>query len=660
MGAALQAQPTRALIVEAPAGTRGPLDPLDLLRAENPAQEFLVEVREVQGRTSAQADDFVQFEVRSERAGYVTLLNQNPEGTLTFLYPNPFAANRTIAANQWVRFPDDRSFRIQVTPPFGLELVKVLVTPEPLVSQAALDRASQSRSLVVVEGEPTEEGTTDLNGLDPAAWGVATMRMTTVGPPSSPSARSLDVPAGANYYSNRPVERWRTVYGERVGPTRSVGTPPRAQPPAVEGHTGEIIVIGRRGRGSRSFGDPLAVGSMFSPIRVVDPSRDSRDASGTRSLFETHGTSFDEVLASLNADPDVVAAFPNYRVATYGSMVATDPPTAADPDPPSPPSSATPDLWDLQWGLHNAFWRTPRARVDVRWREGMEDYRAPSTPTIVAVIDTGIRMDTPHLDGYLWRNPKERINGIDDDNNGCVDDLYGCDFVDGDADPTDPNRSESHGTFVASLITGASTQTIGLAPDVRIMPIRALDVNGRGTIETVIQAIGYAVKSGAKVINLSLGQRPLMSSDEKYDEGLAQVFADAREAGILIVMAAGNDGIDGNSFTVYPSHVRAPNTLSVAALDLDGELASFSNYGRADLAAPGTHILGHTGSAGVCSDDGTSMAAPYVSAAAALLWAASPNLTPDAVRETLFGSVTTIPGLPVRSGGLLNIEAALR
>ncbi|MEL7363670.1 MAG: DUF4384 domain-containing protein, partial [Bacteroidota bacterium] len=174
LGAALQAQPTRALIVEAPAGTRGPLDPLDLLRAENPAQEFLVEVREVQGRTSAQADDFVQFEVRSERAGYVTLLNQNPEGTLTFLYPNPFAANRTIAANQWVRFPDDRSFRIQVTPPFGLELVKVLVTPEPLVSQAALDRASRSRSLVVVEGEPTEEGTTDLNGLDPAAWGVAT------------------------------------------------------------------------------------------------------------------------------------------------------------------------------------------------------------------------------------------------------------------------------------------------------------------------------------------------------------------------------------------------------------------------------------------------------------------------------------------------------
>ncbi len=196
------------------------------------------------------------------------------------------------------------------------------------------------------------------------------------------------------------------------------------------------------------------------------------------------------------------------------------------------------------------------------------------TGAVVAVVDTGVAYDQQDLAGNMWNGSPSYPN-------------HGYDYVDNDADPRDLN---GHGTHVAGII-GASgnnvTGTTGVCWKARIMAVRVLNAQGEGTTASIIQGINFALAGGAKVINMSLG------GGGTLDPAYSAAITNAQNAGVLVVVAAGNDGVNDDATPVYPCNFTQPNLICVAALDQSFALASFSNWGTTsvDVGAPGTNIL---------------------------------------------------------------------
>ena len=212
---------------------------------------------------------------------------------------------------------------------------------------------------------------------------------------------------------------------------------------------------------------------------------------------------------------------------------------------------------------------------------------------------------------------------------------------------------EGHGTHVAGIIAAAADNGVGgagVAPQARILPIRTLEPNGEGTARDVSKAVRFAVDAGAKVINLSLGR------NSEYTP-LTSAIQYAVDRNVLVVAAAGNYGAD--SGPVWPA--ASDLTLAVTAVDRTNNVTSFDQRGDyIDLAAPGTSILS-TARNDYELQSGTSMAAAFVSGAAALLFAAQPSITAAQVRDILQRTATDIgsPGRDTTFGyGLVNLVAA--
>ena len=315
-------------------------------------------------------------------------------------------------------------------------------------------------------------------------------------------------------------------------------------------------------------------------------------------------------------------------------------------------ASLTPDDPGLpqQWGLDQAS----DADIDAKtaWNTTTGD-----PGEVVAVIDSGMQLTHPDLAANLWTNPGEIPgNGIDDEDDGYVDDVHGWDFVGDDNQPYD---EFGHGTHVAGTLAAVGNNGIGVAGvawSSRILPLRILDNNGQGFVSDAIRAIDYATRHGVRVSNNSWG----------YSGGISQPLYDALraagDAGQLAVVASGNDSADIDVIPNYPAGYDLPNILSVAATTQDDELAVFSNHGAAnvDIAAPGEHILS-TLPGGYGFSDGTSMASPHVAGVAALLLAAHPDWTVAQVRARILDTVRPIRSLKgvVASGGMVNAAAAL-
>lgn len=266
---------------------------------------------------------------------------------------------------------------------------------------------------------------------------------------------------------------------------------------------------------------------------------------------------------------------------------------------------------------------------------------------VVAVIDSGVDLNHPSLAGNLWRNPRETLNGLDDNGNGYVDDVHGWDFVGQDADPSD---ASGHGTHIAGVIAaGQGGEIAGLA-NVSIMVLRVLDTHNEGFDSRTMAAIGYAIDEGADVINLSLG-----GVDDS--RALRDACAAAVGAGVVVVAAAGNQ----SGAVIYPAAY--DSVIAVGASDEDDEIASFSNRGRSlDLVAPGVNIISTARGGGFEFRSGTSVAAPMVSAAAALLRSADSRLSVASIRArlTLAADDVAAVGWDELSGyGRLNLFAAL-
>ncbi len=308
------------------------------------------------------------------------------------------------------------------------------------------------------------------------------------------------------------------------------------------------------------------------------------------------------------------------------------------------------------WGLNNTGQTGGTSDADINAPEAW-DITTGDTTIIVGVIDSGIDYTHPDLSANMWRNPQEiPDNGIDDDDNGYIDDYYGYDFVNKDSNPMDDHF---HGTHVAGTIGAVANNKVGIAGvawNVKIIALKYLDASGRGNTADALSAIEYAVKMGVRITNNSWGST-------SYSQALYDAIAAAGNAGVLFVAAAGNDAVDNDLAPHYPASYDLPNIISVAATNHDDDLSSFSNWGfnSVDLAAPGSNIFSTLPGGGYGEKSGTSMAAPHVSGALVLIWSAFPAFTPTEVKRQLIASVDRIAALSEKSAssGRLNAYNAV-
>jgi subtilisin family serine protease len=341
------------------------------------------------------------------------------------------------------------------------------------------------------------------------------------------------------------------------------------------------------------------------------------------------------------ADPPAwaraIRSTPGVRYAEPDYLVEADQTVPNDPMLPS------------QWGLQ-------AIHAPAAW-----DLTTGSPNVVVGVIDSGIDETHPDLAGRLWVNPGEIPgNGIDDEGDGWVDDVHGADCAANDGDPID---DDGHGTHVAGTIGAAGNDGVGIAGvgwNVRLMALDIFKANGTAAISDITQCIDYAIAHGVRVANNSYGSVDF--SQAEYD-----AFTRARNAGMLMVAAAGNTGWNVDVTPLFPAAFDLDNVVSVAASQQDGSLASWSCVGprSVDIAAPGVGILStwptYLYAPGYWSMDGTSMAAPHVAGAAALILSIVPGATFPFVRHALLASAEPVAALDgkVTTGGRLDAAAAL-
>jgi subtilisin family serine protease len=304
--------------------------------------------------------------------------------------------------------------------------------------------------------------------------------------------------------------------------------------------------------------------------------------------------------------------------------------------------------------------RAARRGADIRALAAW-DLQNRAEDILVAVIDSGVRYTHEDLAADIWNNPGEIAgNGADDDHNGYVDDVHGINAITGSGNPMDDH---GHGTHVAGIIGAAGNNTVGIAGvawGANIMACKFLDFQLQGVLSDAIECIDYARRSGARIINASWGM-PSYNTPALFD-----AINSLRQAGILFVAACGNSTNNNDTTTpIYPASFNLDNIIAVAATTSKDTLASFSSYGptTVDLGAPGDTVLSCW--AGNDTDYnnfwGTSMAAPHVAGACALVWARFPNENYLQIKNRVLAGVDRLPALQGKcvTGGRLNLRRAL-
>ena len=330
-----------------------------------------------------------------------------------------------------------------------------------------------------------------------------------------------------------------------VVPALPAAAQPKQQTRAADAAPGEIVVKYRDA--SRSEAVRARVGA-----RLV-----KKTATRAVEVIETPG-SVDQAIATLETDPNVVYAEPNYL---YEASAVT----------PNDPR-------------YSSLWAMNKIAMPGAWTVG-----TGSRNVTVGVVDSGIALRHPDLAPNIWANPGEsgagkETNNRDDDGNGYIDDWRGWDWVDNDNRPSD---AHGHGSHVAGTIGAKGNDSYGVAGvnwSVSLVPLRGLDHTGIGTSADIASAFRYAGSKGIDIVNASFG-----------GTGQSVSILDAITAypETLFIVAAGNDGSDNDIEAQYPCNYQLANLLCVAATDQYDNLAGFSNYGATsvDLAAPGVSIL---------------------------------------------------------------------
>jgi len=345
---------------------------------------------------------------------------------------------------------------------------------------------------------------------------------------------------------------------------------------------------------------------------------------------------------AFSAHPEVEAAQPNYVRQKTSVASPNDPHYVAG----------------NQYGL-------PKISAPLAWAS----FGAGSTDVVVADIDTGVNYNHPDLNANMWRNPGEVAgNNQDDDNNGYIDDIYGIDTANNDTNPMD---DEGHGTHTSGTVGAVSDNGVGVAavaPRVKILACKFLNSSGSGSDADAIECLNYVVTMKQRGVNVRVTNNSWGSQrGQFFPQALKNAFDAAGAAGIVNVVSAGNAGVNIDSTPFDPAAFNSASIISVAASDQNDARAGFSNYGvvGVDLAAPGVSILSTYWTQGnpnlYAYASGTSMAAPHVAGAAAMLLAHRPALTVQQAKDALLDSVDPVAAWSgfVLKGGRLNLFQAI-
>ncbi len=421
----------------------------------------------------------------------------------------------------------------------------------------------------------------------------------------------------------------------------------------------------------------LGSNSLFDSINIETP-LDGLPAELQRyqpNQFTLAGTTYVTVTVDEQHIGDVILALEKAGITDYEYNVCRKVLTPTDPN-----YLRTGRHGGNSWGeKEDDQWAIKRSGFTADENSAWNLVPESAAPVVVAVIDTGL--DWHHLDidaNNIWRNSAEDPdNGVDDDNNGYVDDVIGWDFF---AESNRPWDFDGHGTVVAGIIAAAHNDAgiAGINPYVKIMVLKAVNNFGTTRASYLAEAIVYAVDNGAQVINISVG-----GAHATRIEQAALNYA--YQAGVLVVAASGNDGIELDDFGPGGNDY----VLTVGATHVDNRAAAFSNYGdKVDLVAPGVDVLSlrarytdanyrpgpeddgeyEVGDNYVGDDkrylhvSGTSFSTPIVAGIASLVLSKSPELTAVEVERILKQTATDIefPGNDQYSGhGMINAKAAL-
>lgn len=315
------------------------------------------------------------------------------------------------------------------------------------------------------------------------------------------------------------------------------------------------------------------------------------------------------------------------------------------------------------WGMYGAATplrtNTFGSNAAAAWNAG----KIGSSTVYVGIIDEGVMFNHSDLAANFWQNPYDVADGVDNDGNGYVDDTRGWDFAGGDNSVYD-GTSDDHGTHVAGTIGGVGGNGAGVAGvcwNVKLISAKFLGASG-GTTANAVKAIDYItdlkVRHGLNIVatNNSWG-------GGGFSQALADAITRANNAGILFIAAAGNNGRNNDTTANYPSNYTMSNVIAVGALTSAGQRASYSNYGRTqvDLFAPGSGIIstvpGTGNTSAYASYNGTSMATPHVTGAAALYKSINPSATAAQIRSAILSQTTATSSVSTRcvTGGRLNV-----
>ncbi len=401
---------------------------------------------------------------------------------------------------------------------------------------------------------------------------------------------------------------------------------------------------------------------------------------------------------SIAKDEDVLYVQPNFRYSAMGTMSSPidittvtesdfskqwwiyndgsfEEPENVDYDSFWPFASSKSQTIFSEDSIWDSFFETKvnaMAGIDTNTAKAWQEFTTGGRKTVVAIIDTGIDHTHSQLKNSIWTNSSEIPgNGIDDDGNGYIDDVYGWDFYYNSNETyvgTSKIRGgieneDEHGTHVAGIIAaardGVGTAGIASNTNVELMCLKVLGgKEGSGETVDIVKAIEYAEKQGAVICNMSFGinQTDIPFYYQDYDKAMKEAI---EKSSMLFVTASGNEGSNNDTYGVYPSSYDFDNIISVGNLRCDGTLSAYSNYGEisVDLAAPGMYIYSTIPNEKYDYMSGTSMAAPMVTAACAMGYAYTKIPDIFAVRERLLANITKNSSLDkkVSTSGMLNV-----
>ncbi len=384
-------------------------------------------------------------------------------------------------------------------------------------------------------------------------------------------------------------------------------------------------------------------------------------------------TNIQDAIKEIQKDPNVEYAEPNYILhivqdsnsvsSSDGSVSAANSNSTSNSESSSASNSSNEVLSQSQVDemMQNGdtfIQNYANVGVEQAWpmMRTLADY---SEKPIVAVIDTGV--DYNHNifrnSSAMWRNAGEIAdNGVDDDGNGYIDDIYGWNFNGRTNNPMDDG---SHGTHVAGIILGVGQDIFPSTWEpakIRIMALKFLDSTGSGSTSDAIAAVYYAVNNGAQVINNSWG-------GASYSQSLHDALTYAYNRRVFIASAAGNSAKNNDSNDMFPANYPVPGQITVAATSDSDNLASFSNYGAStvQVAAPGVSVLSSVPGNNYRYMSGTSMATPFVSGLAALILREAPALTGYQIKNLILSSASSFSNLSSRvsSSGRVDVYDAI-